>query len=54
MQIHQLCENLATNMIWQAEWGFSCVWQSNATLADIDLNNDFFVAPNTTLPIRQP
>lgn len=50
-----LCENLATEMRWQAEWGFralithegqqvlfdtgSCdVWQRNADLAGIDLN----------------
>ncbi len=53
--VRLLCENLATDMRWQAEWGFSAlithggrqvlfdtgfsdVWQRNAEIAGIDLN----------------
>jgi len=53
--IRLLCENLATGMVWQAEWGFSAlithkgrqvlfdtgfsdVWQRNAKIAGLDLN----------------
>ena len=59
--IRLLCENLATDMRWQAEWGFSAlithkgrqvlfdtgfsdVWQRNADLAGIDLNEVDVVA----------
>lgn len=54
MEIRILFENLATDMVWQAEWGFSAlitygetrilfdtgfsdVWQRNAAIAGVDL-----------------
>jgi 7,8-dihydropterin-6-yl-methyl-4-(beta-D-ribofuranosyl)aminobenzene 5'-phosphate synthase len=56
MKIRLLCENSASGLVWQAEWGFSAfieyeqrkvlfdtgysdVWQRNAKIADIELND---------------
>lgn len=56
MRIRLLCENSASGLVWQAEWGFSAfiefggkkilfdtgysdVWQKNAEIAGIDLND---------------
>jgi 7,8-dihydropterin-6-yl-methyl-4-(beta-D-ribofuranosyl)aminobenzene 5'-phosphate synthase len=61
MKIRLLCENAASGLIWQAEWGFSAlieygemkilfdmgysdVWQRNAEIAGIDLNDVDVVA----------
>ena len=61
MKMRLLCENAASGLVWQAEWGFSAlieygemkilfdmgysdVWQRNAEIAGIDLNDVDVVA----------